>query len=42
MAGSEEPVEIRLDQLLVLRNVTAGLDWAVVGAILAVAEDKVV
>jgi hypothetical protein len=27
-----EPVEIRLDQLLVLRNVTAGLDWAVIGA----------
>jgi hypothetical protein len=26
-----EPVEIRLDQLLVLRNVTAGLDWAVIG-----------
>lgn len=26
-----EPVELRLDQLLVLRNVTAGLDWAVIG-----------
>jgi hypothetical protein len=26
------PVEIRLDRLLVLRNVTAGLDWAVIGA----------
>ena len=27
-----EPVELRLDSLLVLRNVTAGLDWAVIGA----------
>jgi hypothetical protein len=26
-----EPVELRLDSLLVLRNVTAGMDWAVIG-----------
>lgn len=26
-----QPVELRLDSLLVLRNVTAGLDWAVIG-----------
>lgn len=26
-----EPVELRLDTLLVLRNVPAGLDWAVIG-----------
>lgn len=26
-----EPVEIRLDQLLFLRNVPAGMDWSVVG-----------
>lgn len=31
MSEPDEPVELRLDTLLVLRNVTAGLDWAVIG-----------